>query len=228
MLLLFIGVNLLLGMLPFLELLPTILAPVFAVGFFIGCQELLENRMLQLDHLFGGFKKHFQMLFRLGLIYFLCNLLIFTLASLYVSQSVPEATLDLLAQAQTQTEMVQVMNQNPDLVPVILSAVLLALILSIPLVMASWFAPALVYFRDQRPLKAMALSIKACNKNLLPFLVFGLLFLPLLFLALIPLGLGLLVMLPVMLISQYVSFLDVFGMGEMADDEDDDSGVLTL
>lgn len=228
MFILFAGINLVLGMLPFLELLPTILAPTFAVGFFIGCKELLANRMLQLDHLFGGFKQNFQMLFRLGLIYFGCNLLIFTLASLYVSQVVPETELSLLTQAQTQPEMLQLLSQNPELVTAIMTAVLIALVLSIPLIMATWFAPALIFFKNLRPLQAMMLSITACNRNLLPFLIYGLTFIPLMLLALIPLGLGMLVMLPVMLISQYVSFQEVFGEDDSNAEDDSDSGVLTL
>lgn len=228
MFILFVGINLLLGMIPFLELLPTILAPTFAVGFFVGCKELQANRMLQIDHLFAGFKNNFQMLFRLGLIYFGCNLIIFTLASLYVSQTVPEAALNLLAQAQTQPDMVAVLQSNPEIIPAILTAVFIALVLSIPLVMATWFAPALVYFKQLRPLQAMVLSVKACNKNLLPFLLYGLMFIPLLLLALLPLGLGMLVMLPVMLISQYISFQQVFSSDDDTDSEDGDSGVLTL
>ena len=135
--------------------------------------------------------------------------------------------MNLLAQAQTQPEMITLLQQNPDLVPTFLSAMLLALILSVPLVMAIWFAPALVYFRGLRPLKAMSLSIKACNKNLLPFLVFGLIFIPLLLLAIVPFGLGLLVILPVMLISQFVSFQAVFPDTD-SENDDTDSGVLTL
>lgn len=87
---------------------------------------------------------------------------------------------------------------------------LLAVILSLPLAMAFWFAPALVLFHGMAPLEAVKASFAACLKNWLAFLVFGLLLSILLFFAALPLGLGFLVLIPVLFGALYASYRDIF------------------
>jgi len=89
-------------------------------------------------------------------------------------------------------------------------AMLLSLVLSVPLFMALWFAPALVYFNGMPPVEALKASFGACAKNTLPFLVYGLIVLILTFFAALPLFLGFLVLLPVIAGSIYVSYRDIF------------------
>ena len=72
-----------------------------------------------------------------------------------------------------------------------LLAVLLGLLLGMPLMMAFWFAPALVVLRNDEPLAAMKASFDACLRNMLPMLVYGLLGLVFAIVASIPFGLGL-------------------------------------
>ena len=57
--------------------------------------------------------------------------------------------------------------------PSITLALLIGFVLSVPLMMAVWFAPLLVFFDDVKPLRALALSLWACVKNVLPFLLYG-------------------------------------------------------
>ncbi len=52
---------------------------------------------------------------------------------------------------------------------------LLAALLGVPLIMAYWYAPALVLFRGEEPIKAMRTSFTACMRNVPPFFVYGLL-----------------------------------------------------
>ena len=66
---------------------------------------------------------------------------------------------------------------------------------------ALWFAPALVVFRHVAPVDAVMASLRAVLKNVLPFLLYGLIQLVLAVAASIPFGLGWLVLLPVMLLS---------------------------
>ena len=226
MLLLFVGINLGLTMVPFMELLPTVLAPAFTVGFYLGCIQLQKGGELQIDHLFDGFKKQGRLLIRLGLLYFACNIVIYLLTTLFLQQTITEEQLALISQAQNQEQLTVVFAQNPEMVGVVLNAVMIALILTIPLVMASWFSPALVAFQKVPPLTAMGLSIRACNKNIVAFLVFGLVVFPILVLAFIPLGLGLLIILPVIIISQYVSYQSVFPNDDEMNDEE--QGIITL
>jgi uncharacterized membrane protein len=76
--------------------------------------------------------------------------------------------------------------------------------------MAIWFAPPLVMFRNVAPLEAMKASFRVCLKNLMPFLVYGVVLLVLFVLAAIPFGLGFLVLIPVLIGAQYASYLDLF------------------
>ncbi len=89
-------------------------------------------------------------------------------------------------------------------------AMLLSLVLSVPLFMAIWFAPALVFFNNMPPVDALKASFNACLKNMLAFLVYGLIVMVLMFFAALPVGLGFLVLIPVLSGSVYVSYRDIF------------------
>jgi uncharacterized membrane protein len=94
--------------------------------------------------------------------------------------------------------------------PTFILPMLVGLALSIPLVMAYWFAPALVALEGVSAVSAMKLSFVGCLKNVLPFLLYGIIGLVLFILGAIPFGLGLLIILPVMMASIYVSFKDIY------------------
>jgi len=84
------------------------------------------------------------------------------------------------------------------------------LLLSLLIVMAVWFAPALVVFNHMPPAAALKASFHACLKNLVSFLVYALLTMVLCFFAALPLGLGFLVLGPVLAGSVYASYRDTF------------------
>ena len=90
------------------------------------------------------------------------------------------------------------------------AALAIALVAGAIVTMALWFAPALVVFRKTPPLEAMKLSSAAVLKNMLPFLVFGVIYIVAAVVASIPFGLGWLVLLPVSLLAAFVSYRDVF------------------
>ena len=75
---------------------------------------------------------------------------------------------------------------------------------------AMWFAPALVVFRQTAPIDAAKASFAAVFRNWLAFLVFGLIQIALAVVASIPFALGWLVLVPVMMLTAYVSYRDVF------------------
>jgi uncharacterized membrane protein len=56
----------------------------------------------------------------------------------------------------------------------------------------------------------MKLSFAGCLKNVLPFLVYGIAGLVLLFLGAIPLGLGILVVWPTLTAAIYVAYRDIY------------------
>ena len=87
---------------------------------------------------------------------------------------------------------------------------LLMMALVIPVLMAYWFAPALVVLNDKTAIDAMKLSFKGSLRNMLPYLWYGVVAMILYFVALIPLGLGLLVLVPTMLASMYTAYRSIF------------------
>jgi len=65
-------------------------------------------------------------------------------------------------------------------------------------------------FRNMPPVDALKASITASLKNIMPFLVYGLIYIVAAIVASIPFGLGWVVLVPVLLLTAYVSYKDVF------------------
>lgn len=175
-----------------------LLAPVFMAGFMLGCQALESGEELEINHLFAGFKRNTSQLITVGGIY---------LAGIIVIVGLVFVTTGGTMLAMTENTL-PAMEEAAG--PGVLFAALVALALLFPLIMAYWFAPILVIFHNLKPVDAMKLSFSACLKNLWPFTVYGVISMVLLVLAAIPLGLGLLVMIPTMTASLYVSYRDIF------------------
>ena len=89
---------------------------------------------------------------------------------------------------------------------------LIVLVLGALVGMALWFAPGLVVMRGVAPVEAMRLSFDASLKNLVPFLLYGLIYIVASIVASIPFGLGWLVLGPLVMLTVYVSYKDVFGV----------------
>lgn len=85
------------------------------------------------------------------------------------------------------------------------------LLSSVVTVAALLYAIPLVMFGRSRPVYAIITSLKTSFANLVPLLVLGLIYLILLFLAAIPFGLGLLLLIPVTAGTVYASYKGVCG-----------------
>ena len=92
----------------------------------------------------------------------------------------------------------------------VMLAGVVVLVLSVPVIMATWFAPALVFFHDMKPGAAMRASFDAGAKNWLAMVIFGIFLVVSLFFAMLPLGLGLLLLLPIVSAAVYASYRDIF------------------
>jgi uncharacterized membrane protein len=88
--------------------------------------------------------------------------------------------------------------------------VLVALALAVPFAMAFWFAPALVVIHDLGAIEALKLSFLGCLRNIIPFLLYGIIAFVLFMVATLPLMLGWLVMIPVLFGSTYAGYKDIF------------------
>jgi uncharacterized membrane protein len=192
-------IMLILTRVPFLgSLLANFLLLIFSAGLLLGCKSLVEGGELRVDHLFAGFKQNSNNLIRVCLFYTIGLLVVFGIPMLIVGGS-----------AFTGGMMGSMLGAGIAMGGFLLAA-LVALALSIPLTMAIWFAPALVVFHDVAPVPAMKASFNVCLRNLVPFLVYGVILFVLLFVAVIPFGLGLLVLMPVLVGAQYASYVDLF------------------
>jgi uncharacterized membrane protein len=92
----------------------------------------------------------------------------------------------------------------------LLLALLVVLALSLPMTMAIIFAPALVVFADVAARPALKTSFVACLRNVLSFFVWNVAALVLGIVAAIPLFLGWFLLVPVLMVSLYVAYRDVF------------------
>ncbi|AOV17875.1 hypothetical protein BJI67_13140 [Acidihalobacter aeolianus] len=91
-----------------------------------------------------------------------------------------------------------------------LSALLLALLLYVIYASALFFATPLVMLAGMEPLAALKLSLRANLYNIGAWVIFALVYLALVVIALIPAGLGLLIVGPMSIASAYCAYLDTF------------------
>jgi hypothetical protein len=90
-------------------------------------------------------------------------------------------------------------------------AMLIFFVLLVSVGLAVWFAPALVVFHGATPFDALKASLSASLKNIVAMVLYGALYLIAAMLASIPMGLGWIVLFPLVMLSMYVSYIDVFG-----------------
>lgn len=97
----------------------------------------------------------------------------------------------------------------------VLGVLLLVLVffgLMVPVLAAYWFAPGLVLYADLDAVAAMKESFRACLRNWLPFLVYGVLSILVLLGGMVVLFVGMfLISMPVLMASYYASFRDIYG-----------------
>lgn len=186
------------GMIPYIGFLVSFLGIVLAGGVIRGCAAQTQGDELRFDHLFSGFQTHFAPLIKLALLYIagiaiavISMIAILSAAALFSDASGAELSYTSVL--------------------LILFAMLAALAVMIPLMMSIWFAPALIVLHNIEPLAAMKMSFKAGLANIMPMTVFGLVLLVIIPLfVMVTLGFGLLVVMPVMMITYYTSYRDVW------------------
>lgn len=181
-----------------------LLTPVLTAGFMLGAHEQRQGGSFELRHLFAGFSSNPGSLILVGVLYLVGMIGVFAVAGAIVGGAAFAMAGGIQGGA-TDGETAAMMLQGP-----VLLAFLVAMALLLPLMMAYWFAPALVALENVRPLTALSLSFRACLKNIIPFFIYSLIAMLLMIVAVIPLGLGLLVMMPVMMAAMYVSYRDIF------------------
>ena len=194
---------------PFTGLLLALFTPVFLAGLMIGCRALEQGEELEIAHFFAGFRNNTLNLVTLGGFYLIGNVVI---AGLMYAIGGPAIQQIVAGQAQNIDPAILMQAIGPALV-----ALLAGMALSVPLTMAMWFAPLLVVFANEKPALALRNSFLACLRNMMPFLVYGLIILVPLILLMAPFDLanmernpGLWAVALLMLPSIYTSYRDIF------------------
>lgn len=196
------------GVVPLGSLLLYISYPVFVGGFMLGCKAHDAGQQFEFQHAFAGFSaEYLKRLLLFGVFYAILNLMM--LVVIMVLLFVLLGGLEFFQQLQTMQP--EDLGQFASELTIIL---LVASLLFLPLIMVSWFVPVLLVNTDCNPVQAMLLSFKACLYNVPVFTLYGIVVFLLGILATIPLGLGFLILMPVMFASVHLAFLDCFAVAE--------------
>lgn len=175
-----------------------LLVPLFGAGMVQICRHLSEDKQPEISDLFVGFRHNAGQLVMVGVFFAAGIFGIAFLAFLLVSGGVLGG----------------VVTGRVGGFGVALGGVMLAglivMVLSVPVIMATWYAPMLVFFHNMAPAAAMRASFDAGAKNWLAMMIFGVFLVVALFFAMLPLGLGLLLLLPVFSGAVYASYRDIF------------------
>lgn len=175
-----------------------LLAPLFGAGMVQICRHLTEGQQPEVADLFAGFRHNTGPLVMVGVFFAVGIFGLAFIAFLLVSGGVLGGVITG-----------RIAGLSIALGGVMLAG-LVVLVLSVPVIMATWFAPALVFFHDMKPAAAMRASFDAGAKNWLVMVIFGIFLLVSLFFAMLPLGLGLLLLLPIFSGAVYASYRDIF------------------
>ena len=188
---------------PVLSVLGTFLNPVFTAGIMLGCASQARGEGLRVEHLFAGFRSG-----RVGpLLMMTVWTLLLAAAGLVALVAVVWPLFGALKglHAPSPEELLGALGLGR-----LLWFAFAALTLAALLAMAVWFAPALIVFRGVSALDAMKLSFRGCVRNWRALAVYGLLAAVMLILAALPLLLGLLIAVPVLMVSIYTSYRDIY------------------
>jgi hypothetical protein len=199
------GVVMALGLIPVVGgSLSELASPLMVAGFMAAYRVLDSGGELELPQLLAGVQGPAIPLMVVGAVQLLGALLI---GKIMLGMGFDLQAIMTAAQSQKDPAEIQAMLNQA------MPALFIGMLLFTPLIMATWFAPALILFGGARPATALGVSLKAVTKNWPAMLVNSLTLGLLLFLAaLIPMLLGLLVAMPVLFGSLYASYQAIFAV----------------
>jgi hypothetical protein len=175
-----------------------LLTPVFLAGTMLACRAKEQGGDIFFSHLFAGFSNRTGDLMLLALFYFLVSIFIAVVSVIVIALTVGFGAL-------------KTVDSGGGGVLFTLLMVLFLALFFVPLVLAQWLSPPLVALHeDLKAWEAYKLAIRGVLRNLLPFTVLGIAFTVLGVLALIPLGLGLLLLWPLSFCTFYAAYRDIF------------------
>ena len=205
---LFVALMFVLALIPILgHVASTVLYPVLVGGLLVGARAVDRGETLTFNHLFTCFDQRLGPLVIAGLLYIAGWFVIWLFAiAICVALFGFDSITALMATDATQGDF----SGLAAFGMAVFVALAVVLTLGTPLMMAYWFAPALIALRGDRPVAAMKASFAASLRNVPPLLIYSLLGMLFGLLATLPFGLGWFVLAPVFVASVYVSYRDIF------------------
>lgn len=186
---------------PIIGIVITLLLPALMAGLMLACATTDNGEEPEFSQLFAGLKTHASPLVTVGGVFLTGNII---MGSVTLGVAGNEALMILLGKSGADVETTRRAAYS------LLRGLAIGLAVFLPFLMATWFAPLLIVFRNTPPVEAMKLSLAACWRNSMPLLVYGLALTLLWIIATLPLMLGLIVLLPVLVCSIYASYQDIF------------------
>lgn len=136
-----------------------LLNPILSVGFLAAAWHHERGEVPEIRHLFAGFKSNLKALVPLGGVHLIG--LLFAL------------TMGLLASGLSLDQLKGFEEQGAVPQEALMRVMLVTLAISLPLMAALWFSPALIVFSDANLAQAIGASIRACLANWLSMSVYG-------------------------------------------------------
>lgn len=192
------------GFLPVINLLMYFLIPLLGAGTYFSARKLAIGHGVSIEYLFSVFEnaEKRQQLFVLGFTLLLIMFIVGLILAPFAEKPTFQQTLQELADASWGIE--RGMSAGGIIFTV------LSIFSAIALFMAFVFAPALVLFKKMPAFEAIKWSFKGAWKNKGALILFIVVYSLLAFLAMIPFGLGMLVLLPITVNALYAAYQEIF------------------
>lgn len=192
------------------QLAATVLDPILAAGLYLAADRSARGKSIQISTLFSGFRHEkvgtlvvavvFCLLFAFGLFLVTC---VFGFV-LFLSDYKEVMGLFEHPEAFLQPEHIGVLLRGA-------ATLVFGMLVFLPLGLASWFAPLYILFDGEDAIPALKKSFGVFIRHPGPMMIYGLALLVWGLVALIPLGLGLLVYVPVSHIAKYLAYRELAG-----------------
>lgn len=187
------------SMIPFVSIIANLFMPVFSGGFMFMAYKQFKEEDIEFGDMFAGFKNKLGTLVGVGALYLVGTILVVIIGAVLMFVMVGASAFGDMSGAE------------PSFDPLMMLLVMLVfMLLFIPLMMAYWFAPALVMLNDVGAVDAMRMSFRGCLRNMIPFLIYGLIGTVISIIAALPLFLGFLVWSPVIIASMFASYRQIY------------------
>ncbi len=193
-------ISLILDSIPYVSTLTAVFSVLWAGGMVAAAERCRTTGLLRIADVFDGIRDRFQPLFVVGVFAFVVTI-VCDLTGSRVSDG-----LSLLLKTVPSQQAAGALYDLPWLLLVVY------VVVAVGGAMAMWFAPALIVLADAAPADALKLSFTAACRNVWSTLVYGLIVAGLFIASIVTLGLGLLVIVPLVYLSTYAACRELFSL----------------